>query len=73
LVESGTMDRSPRPVISQSFAAFLASLTALVLATPFAGRKDWLGWAASAVVFLAIGTLLWLIVWRVIDSWYMIE
>lgn len=60
-------------VMTRNFAVFLASLACLVLAAPFADRKDWQGWGASIVVFGALGTMLvlWLrrFIENVVDWW----
>lgn len=59
--------------MSRNFGIFLVSLACLVLASPFADRKDWIGRGASIVVFGALGTMLvlWLrrFVENVVDWW----
>ena len=54
--------------MTRSFAIFVASLACLVLAAPFADRKDWQGWGASIVVFGALGTMLVLWLRRFLDN-----
>jgi hypothetical protein len=52
------MTRPSEPLISRNYATFLVSVAALVFAVPFMARKDWQGWAASAVGIAAMGTML---------------
>ena len=44
--------------MTRNYAIFIASLACLVMATPFADRKDWPGWVASGVICGALGTML---------------
>lgn len=46
------------PLVSRNFAIFLFAIAFLVMAAPFADQKGWQGLAASAVVALALVTML---------------
>ena len=56
------------PPITRNFAIFLASLTFLVLATPFANQEGWLGWGASLVGAAAALAILGLMVMATVRS-----
>jgi hypothetical protein len=68
------MSRPSEPLVSRNFAIFLIALASLVMATPFADRKDWQGWVASFVLIAALVTMLamWLrrTVQNVLDWWH---
>lgn len=61
-------------MISWNFAFFLLLIASIVIATPFAGRQDWLGWTASVLVVAAtlaiLATYLSAIVRTVKEWWY---
>ncbi|TWT29553.1 hypothetical protein KOR42_55170 [Thalassoglobus neptunius] len=61
------------PLITRNFSIFLVSLTAVVLAVPFADRNDWKGWAAFFVVVAAVGwivgTRFWFVARTLRDWW----
>ena len=67
------MVRPSEPLVSRNFAIFLIAVAALVLAVPFADRKDWQGWVASFVTVAALVTMLamWLRrTWENISDWW---
>ena len=59
--------------MTHNYAILLVALTSIILALPFAERNDWQGWAASFVILAAVGWIvgirLWVVIQMAIEWW----